>query len=178
MKKICAILVTILCMSADYVRMPVLQDPNSSNSKIKATFIYNFTKYIDWPEKYKEGNFVIGVLGTSTFYNDLSTLLSTKSVGGQKFEIKSYTSSESVSSVCHILFITAENSAQLPEVLKKLKGKSTLIVTEKSGLAKQGSGINFVVDNNKQRFELNKSNVEKYSLKVSSTLASLAIAVE
>jgi hypothetical protein len=178
MRKICAILITVLCISADYVRMPVMQDPNSSNSKIKATFIYNFTKYIDWPEKYKEGNFVIGVLGTTSFYNELASLLSTKSVGGQKFEIKSYTNSESVSNVCHILFITAENSAALPDVLKKLKGKSTLIVTEKSGMAKQGSGINFVVDNNKQRFELNKSNVEKYNLKVSSTLATLAIPVE
>ncbi len=178
MKKICAILVTLLCMSADYVRMPILQDPNNSNSKIKATFIYNFTKYIDWPEKYKEGNFVIGVLGTTAFYNDLTSLLSKKSVGEQKFEIKSYTGSESVSSVCHILFIPAENSSLLPEVLKKLKGKSTLIVTEKNGMAKQGAAINFVVDNNKQRFEMNKNNAEKYNLKVSSTLAALAIAVE
>lgn len=165
-------------MSADYVRMPILQDPNSSNAKIKATFIYNFTKYIDWPEKYKEGNFVIGVLGTTSFYNDLTTLLSKKSVGGQNFEVKSYTTIESVSTVCHILFIPAENSGMLPDVLKKLKGKSTLIVTEKAGMAKQGSGINFVVDNNKQRFELNKNNVEKYNLRVSSTLTALAIAVE
>jgi hypothetical protein len=175
MKKICAILITILCMSADFVRMPV-QDPNNSSSKIKATFIYNFTKYIDWPEKYKEGNFVIGVYGTTSFYNDLNFLLSTKSVGGQKFEIKSFTTSSITD--CHILFVAAENSAQLPDIVKKLKGKSTLIVTEKSGMAKQGSGINFVVDNNKQRFELNRNNVEKYNLKISSTLAALAIPVE
>ena len=158
--------------------MPIVQDPNNSNSKIKATFIYNFTKYIDWPEKYKEGNFVIGVLGTTPFYNDLTALLTKKSVGKQIFEIKSFTSSESITGVCHILFITSENSGQLPDVLKKLKGKSTLVVTEKSGLAKQGSGINFVVDNNKQRFELNKTNIEKYNMKVSSALASLAISVE
>lgn len=177
MRKIFAIIVLLICMSADYVRMP-LQDPNSSNAKIKATFIYNFTKYIVWPEQYKQGNFVIGVLGTTSFYNDLTTLLSKKSVLDQKFEIKNYTSVEAVSGVCHILFITSENSYMLPDVIKKLKGKSTLIVTEKSGLAKQGSGINFVVDNNKQRFELNKNNVEKYSLRVSSTLTSLAIAIE
>lgn len=178
MRKILIIAITLFCMSADWVRMPLLQDPNSSNSKIKATFIYNFTKYIDWPEKYKEGNFVIGVLGATSFYNDLTTLLSKKSVGKQTFEIKSYTNSESITGVCHILFITAENSGQLPDVLKKMKGKSTLIVTEKSGLVKQGSGINFVVDNNKQRFELNKTNIEKYDMKVSSTLASLAVSVE
>jgi hypothetical protein len=178
MRKIFSIIVFLICVSADYVRMPTLQDPNNSNAKIKATFIYNFTKYIDWPENYKHGNFVIGVLGTTSFYNDLSTLLIKKSVGNQKFEIKNFSSNEAASSICHILFITGENSFMLPEVIKKLKGKSTLIVTEKPGLTKQGSGINFIVDNNKQRFELNKSNVEKYNLKVSSTLTALAIAIE
>ena len=178
MKRVVPILIALFSISADWVRMPILQDPNASNAKLKASYIYNFTKYINWPDKYKEGNFVIGVLGTSTFYNDLTALLSTKTVGSQKFEIKSYTNAESVTGICHILFVPAENSGMLPDVVKKMKGKSTLIVTEKPGLAKQGAAINFVVENNKQKFELNKSNIEKYSLKVSSTLTSLAIAVE
>lgn len=178
MKRILPILIASFCISADWVRMPILQDPNASNAKLKASYIYNFTKYVNWPDKYKAGNFVIGVLGTSTFYNDLTALLSTKTVGSQKFEIKSFANAESVSGLCHILFVPAENSGMLPDVLKKMKGKSTLLITEKPGLAKQGSAINFVVENNKQKFELNKSNIEKYSLKVSSTLTSLAIAVE
>ena len=177
MKRIFPILISLLCISADWVRMPV-QDPNASLAKVKASFLYNFTKYIDWPDKYKEGNFIIGVLGTSTFYNDLTTLLNTKTVGNQRFEIKSFSNAESVSGICHILFVPAESSSLLPDVLKKTKGKSTLIVTEKAGLAKQGAAINFVVENNKQRFELNQKNVEKYNLKVSTTLAALAIQVE
>ena len=179
MRKVIVILIALFCLSADWVRMPVLQqEPNSSNAKIKATFLYNFTKYIDWPDKYKEGNFIIGVLGTTPFYNDLNTLLSTKTVGNQKFEIKSFSNVESISGNCHILFIPAENSSMLSEVLKKLKGKSTLIVTEKNGLARQGSAINFIIENNKQRFELNKNNIAKYNLKVSLTLESLAIKVD
>ena len=178
MRRISAILIALLCISADWVRAPILQDSNASNSKIKASYIYNFTKYINWPDKYKKGNFVIGVLGTSTFYNDLTALLSTKTAGSQKFEIESFTSAESVSGICHILFVPAENSALLPDVIKKMKGKSTLIVTEKTGLAKQGAAINLVVVNNKQEFELNKLNIEKCSLKVSSTLTALAIPVE
>lgn len=178
MRKIITIFIAFFLLSADYVRMPVFQEPNNANAKIKATFIYNFTKYINWPSKYKEGNFVIGVLGTTTFYNDLTALLSTKTVGNQKFEIKSYTNIESITGTCHILFIPAGNSSVLPEVLKRMKGKSTLIITEKTGLAKQGSAINFVVENNKQRFELNKTNIEKYNLKVSSTLMALAIQIE
>jgi len=178
MRKFFAILITILCLSADYVHMPLMQDPNNANTKIKATFIYNFTKYINWPDKYKEGNFVIGVMGTTTFYNDLTALLDKKSVGEQKFEVKSFSGVESVNGMCHILYVPAGYSGMLPDILKKLKGKSTLLVTEKAGMAKQGSGINFVIENNKQRFELNKTNIEKYSMKVSSTLASLAISVE
>lgn len=170
-------MISLICISADWVRMPV-QDPNSSLSRVKASFIYNFTKYIDWPDKYKEGNFVIGILGTSSFYNDLTTLLSTKTVGSQTFEIKSFTTIESVAGTCHILFVPAENSAMLPEILKKIKGKSTLVITEKPGLAKQGAAINFVVENNKQRFELNKTNIQKYGLTVSTNLMALAIQVE
>ena len=178
MRKAIIILATFFLVSADWVRMPVVQDPNNANAKIKATLIYNFTKYIDWPDEYKEGNFVIGVLGTTTFYNDLTVLLSKKNVGEQKFEIKSFSSVESITGNCHILFIPAVNSNLVPDVIRRMKGKSTLIVTEKPGMAKQGSGINFVVENNKQRFELNKTNIEKYDMKVSSTLASLAIPVE
>lgn len=178
MKRVAAILIALFSISADWVHLPILQDPNASNAKLKASYIYNFTKYINWPDKYKEGNFVIGVLGTSTFYNDLTILLSTKTVGNQKFEIKSFMAAESISGTCHILFVPSENSSMLPVVLKKMKSKNTLIITEKPGLAKQGSAINFVVQNNKQKFELNKSNIEKYSLKVSSTLSALAITVE
>lgn len=166
-----------MLVSADWVRMPVLQDPNSSNDKVKATYIYNFTKYIDWPASYKKGNFVIGVLGTTPFYTNLSTLLAKKTVGLQNFEIKNYSSVEAIGN-CHILFVPEASSAMLGDVLKKIKGNSTLLVTEKSGLAKQGAGINFIIENNKQRFELNKSNIEKYNMAISSTLMSLAIEVK
>ncbi|MFH1005298.1 MAG: YfiR family protein [Bacteroidota bacterium] len=177
MKRLILIFIALFCISADYIRMPIMQEPNAY-IKIKASFIYNFTKYIDWPEKYKEGNFVIGVVGTSSFYNDLTTLLSTKTVGSQKFEIKSFTSIESISGICHILFIPAENSSTFSSILKKIKKESTLIITEKTGLAKQGSAINFVIKDNKQKFELNKSNIEKYGLKVSSNLLALSIPIE
>jgi hypothetical protein len=64
------------------------------------------------------------------------------------------------------------------EILNKLKGKNVLIVTEKPGFARQGSAINFVIVQNKQKFELNKNNAEKYNLKVSTTLVQLGIPVE
>ena len=78
----------------------------------------------------------------------------------------------------NILYIAPDVTISLGDVVSKLKGKSTLLVTEKSGYAKQGAAINFVVMENKQKFELNKTNAEKYSLKVSAALENLAIPVQ
>ncbi|MDQ3112010.1 MAG: YfiR family protein, partial [Bacteroidota bacterium] len=64
------------------------------------------------------------------------------------------------------------------DITARLKGKATLLVTEQPGLAKKGSAINFVVVENRQKFELNQNNAEKNNLKVSSSLLALAIPVE
>jgi hypothetical protein len=59
-----------------------------------------------------------------------------------------------------------------------VKLHNTLIITEKQGLVEKGAGINFVIKNNRQKFELNKKNVERYKLKVSSNLEALAFTVK
>jgi hypothetical protein len=146
-------------------------------SKIKATFIYNFTKYIEWPPSYKQGNFVIGIVGTTPLFKDLSAMAATKKAGAQPFEIQSYPNVNAISK-CHLLFVASDNAANIKEITSKVKGYSTLIVSERPGCAKLGAAINFVIQENKQRFELNKANAEKYNLKIGSSLAGLAILVE
>ena len=149
-----------------------------ANAHVKAIYIYNFTKYIEWPQNYKEGNFVVGVLGTSVpLINELNKMASSKTVGTQKFEIKSV-SFVADAAKCHIIYILADNSSQLSDVIGKVKGKSALIVTDKVGLATKGSAINFIIDGNKQKIELNRSNVEKYKLKVASTLVEMSVQVK
>jgi uncharacterized protein YjiK len=149
-------------------------DSEEANARIKSIYIYNFTKYIEWPENYREGNFVIGFIGNnSAILNELSKMSSTKKVGNQNIEIRNISTVDD-NTKFNIIFILSDNSAQLSEVINKVKGKSTLLVTEKDGLAKQGSGINFVVVDNKQKIELNKNNIEKYKLKIASTLENMA----
>ena len=163
-------------ISADIVRFAP-SGTGDAPTKIKATFLYNFTKYIEWPDEYKQGNFVIGVMGNNALYNDLSTFFSTKTLGTQKYEIRMFTKASEITR-CHMIFLPSDYTGSVAEVITKLKGKSTLLVTDKAGMAKQGAAINFVSVDNKQKFELNKTNVEKYDLKVSSSLISLAIVVD
>ena len=104
-------------------------------------------------------------------------MAATKKAGAQPFEIQSFPTIASISK-CHLLFVAADNASNIKEISNKLKAFSTLIVAEKPGCAKQGAAINFVIHDNKQKFELNKANAEKYNLKIGSSLAGLAILVE
>lgn len=140
-------------------------------------FIYNFTKYFEWPPSYKEGNFVIGILGNSPLLTELNNMATIKKAGNQPFEIKTYPNASSIGN-CHMLIVAPDVTTPLSEIIAKIKKNSTLLITEKQGFAKQGAAINFVVQNNKPAFELNKANVEKQEIKVSKDLLSLAILVE
>lgn len=148
-----------------------------ANARIKTIYIYNFTKYIEWPKSYKDGKFVIGVLGSNAYlYDELTKMAISKTAGSQKIEVKSLSSAQAASQ-CHIVYVLNTNSDKLKDIVSVAKGKSILIVTDKPGMAKMGSGINFVVQENKQKIELNKVNIEKYNLKIASALADMAITV-
>ena len=148
-----------------------------TNSKMKAIFIMNFTKLIEWPKAYREGDFVVGVVGESPLYTELIKMAKTKRVANQSLQIKKFKTANDVGD-CHILYVSKNKSQDITSVLSKVKSNSTLVITEKEGFVDKGAGINFIVKNNRQKFELNKKNVEKYKLKVSSNLEALAFTVK
>jgi len=148
-----------------------------TGAKVKAVFIYNFTKYIEWPAEYQSGEFTIGILGSSdALFSELVKMSKVKKVSNQSFSIQTIDNIKDIEKP-HILYIPQDSDINLTQAVEKLKGKSTLIVTEKPGLARKGSGINFIFEGNRQKFELNKSNIESHNLKVASNLEKLAVLV-
>ncbi len=140
----------------------------------KVIYIYNFTKFIEWPPDYHQGDFVIGVINASpVLLSELNKLATQKTSGNQKFVIKNFKSVEEIDK-CNILYIPEGSNNMLTEALKKLHGTSTLLITESEGDAKKGAAINFIWKDSKQAFELNKANAEKNHLTVSSSLKTLA----
>ncbi len=139
-------------------------------------FIYNFAKYIEWPTDKQSGDFVIGVLGNSPLVEHLNKMASQKKVGDQTIKVIVFQSVNDVKP-CHMLFLPEGKSNSFASLKGKLGGSPTLLITEKEGLGKQGSNINFIVVNGKLRFELNKVATEKSNLKVSSDLTKLAILI-
>ena len=169
------ILILLLAFSSFSFQQQTGFDPVA---KGKAIFIYNFTRYFEWPEKMKSGSFIIHVIGSNANINqELNKMAAVKQVDGRKMEIKSSTSLD-LTLKPHIIYLLNDASDLLREAVSKYKGKGALIITEKSGLAKLGSAINFVAVDNKQKFEYNKSNAVSAGLKTSEDLKSLAIVID
>ncbi|MBI2281533.1 MAG: YfiR family protein [Bacteroidetes bacterium] len=173
MKKLVSIVLCLFILNSGFK----LGNTIDTNAKIKAVFIYNFTKYIEWPQSYKEGEFTIGIIGETSLYSELIKMTETKKVANQTLEVKKFETPSAVTK-CHILYVCKDKSSDINDIIKKLKNNSTLLVTEDNGLMEKGSGINFIIKDNRQKFELNKGNVEKYKLKVSSNLEALAFTVK
>jgi hypothetical protein len=153
------------------VMMPI--QAQTQIPRAQAIFIYNFSRLVEWPVAYKSGPFIIGVFGNSTVANELETYASGKKVGIQDILIKQYRSAEEIST-CHILFIPFAKTKQLPDILKAVQDKNTLLITEKNGALDEGSAINFVLLADRIKFEVQADNITKYGLKYSSKLQEMA----
>lgn len=170
MKKVNVVLIGFFMMVIAF------QTANAQKEKYHSIFIYNFSKYVKWPNAQNDGDFVIGVYGSSAIVDDLKVMATSKKVNGQNIRIEEFKSMEDVGS-CHILYVAASESNKINQIVGITKGSPVLIVTDEPGLAQKGSVINFVEVGGKIKFELNQQTAESRGLKVSSSLTTLAIMV-
>lgn len=154
-----------------------VQTASAQKEKYHSIFIYNFSKYIKWPENQIKDKFVIGVLGDSPIVNDLKNMAAAKKeVNGAPIEIQQYNSAAEIGD-CHILYIPSEQSGELAHISSSLERKSVLVVTDNPGMTEEGSVVNFIEIEGKIRFELNQSAAETRGLKIATSLLNLAILV-
>jgi len=151
----------------------------SQVSKYKAVFTINFIRYIGWSEAAKQGDFVIGVIRDKEMVDYLTGMSKGKKFGYQNIVIKEFKSPSDVS-YCQVLFIpeTINISKNAATIIDKLGGKNSLIITEKNGATKYGSMINFVIRDDKLKFEIHKDNASRFGLQISSKLENMAAAIK
>jgi hypothetical protein len=144
---------------------------------LKAVFIYNFTKYIDWDTTNQAENFIIGVIGNSPVTESLKQIANSYTVGDKKIIIRNFSKPEDIS-YCQILFIPRNLPFSLEAILKKVS-KGTLTVSEEPGYAKSGTAFNFFINHeDKLKFEANVKAIYSQGLKASSQLLKLAVIVD
>ncbi len=165
-----AILFLLFCLFGTFI-------VSAQEDMFKALFMYNFTKYIEWPDEYKSGDFVITVVGNSGLISELEKLATKKKVENQAIIVKKVNDVSEISK-SHIIYVSPTKSSQLSELKSSLASNPTLIVTDKEGLANSGACINFVRVDGKQKFEINPNNIQSVGLKLNSTLTALGIVIK
>jgi hypothetical protein len=152
------------------------QNSPPTEYQIKAAFLFNFARFVQWPPKAladATSPMVIGVLGENPFHDDLERTMRGKSVDEHPLVVKEFhTLAEATN--CHILFISASEKTRLPQILKTIKGSGVLTVGEMDHFTENGGMINFVMEGAKIRFQINNDAATSEGLKISSKLLALA----
>ncbi len=152
----------------------VIAANNVVDYKFHSIYVYNFTKYIEWPTPAPE--FRIHILGgNANILDTFKSMAESKQVSGSKITVKQFSNINSLTTECDIVFVPNSESSVAAKVIDKFKGKSTLVITEKNGLCESGSCINFVLVDNRLKFEINKSAIDQAGLKVSAQLLQMGI---
>ncbi len=144
--------------------------------EVYSMMVFNFVKYVQWPANDENKEFVIGVVGNNEIYNTLSAWYGGKAKGNKTYVIKKFNNASEVTD-CQVVFIDRSKSNEFEAINNKVKGKGTLVVTDRNGLGTKGSCINFKMVDEKLKFELNQHAIEATNLKVSSALTNMAILI-
>ena len=168
MKKSALVILGLLALSAT---------TRAQDEKFKALFMYNFTKYIEWPQAKQSGDFVIGVIGNSAIVGELETIAQKKTVGAQAIKVKQVSSAEDLTKM-HIVYVTEEKSGEAAGIAGKVKGKGVVLITDKPGFALSTSGINYIKKDGKPNFEVSSKHLAEEGVKVSAQLMALGTAVD
>ncbi|RYY29852.1 MAG: YfiR family protein [Chitinophagaceae bacterium] len=152
------------------------QKITSGEYNIKAAFIYNFTRFIEWPDSAFAAPlspFVIGVMGRDPFGARLEAVMNGETVKGRPIRIKRFTS-ESQAAGCHIIFVSASAPTDVKKFCEKLRGKPVLTVSDIPDFDKDGGMIKLSMSENKITLTIDTAATKASTLDISSKLLRLA----
>jgi hypothetical protein len=152
------------------------QGERAAEAQIKATFLYKFGGFVEWPAaafSHADSHFTIGVLGGDAVAAELERIVAGRTVQGRKVGVRKLRRGEPITGL-HIFFIGQLEIGRLPEILAGLKGPTPLIVTESENALTQGSMINFVSSDDRVRFDVALPPAERGQLRISARLLAVA----
>ena len=160
---------------------PLRANPHEvSEYQVKAAFLYNFVKFVEWPSVLSESNqkpIVIGILGPDPFGPVLDQTFADKMVKGRRFELRRYRDVQELQ-LPHVLFVSPAMKRDWSKVLGAVQGTPVMTVSDEGGFVKSGGIIELLLEDNKIRFDINLNEGKRSGLKISAQLLQLARRVE
>jgi hypothetical protein len=144
--------------------------------KIKAAYLLNFTKFVEWPTNRfptPTTPIRVGVLGKDPFGSDLERTMTGRVIDGRKFEIVRVEEPEAVVN-CHIVFISSSERRRVAEIVEILNKTNVLTVGEHEQFLEQGGIVRFFLHEDTVRFDINARAAERAGLRISSKLMQIA----
>jgi hypothetical protein len=170
------VLQMILFSAFNFPRVLPAQSRPPSEYELKAAFLFNFAKFVDWPPNTfasPDVPFLVCVLGTDPFGGALDNALRGKDIAEHPASVARVKRVADISG-CQILFVAASESHLLPEILAKIRGQYVLVIGETDDFASSGGAIQFTLEENRVRFFINPDAADRAGLRISSKLLALA----
>jgi hypothetical protein len=152
------------------------QNAMPSEYKLKAAFLFNFAKFVDWPEGTfvnSQSAFAVCVLGKDPFGHLLDDALSSKKIADRPVVVERL-KDKGEARRCQMVFVSATEGDSLPAVLDAVRGASVLLIGETPDFAASGGTIEFTLEDSRIRFLINTDAADRARLRVDSKLLALA----
>ena len=154
---------------------PVIRVPNEYS--VKAMFLYSFGRYIEWPEntfRNETDPFVIGIVGDDSFAGALNEIATKKTIQDRPIVVRRFASPEQYKQPCHILFVSRSlPHDQQTALIRNTRTAAMLLVGETPGFAENGGGANFIIEEDRVRFEINVAAARQSRLRMDAKLLNL-----
>lgn len=173
-----ALCLAVLALALGFGRVPEARGELTrlQEYEIKAVYIYNFAKYVEWPAKafaHKTDPIILGILGNNPFGSHLDKIAG-KPVHGRQLVIRQIKDVRNITP-CHLLFISSSEAKKLEHILPALARQPILTIADMENFIAAGGMINLLVQQNKVRFIINPAKAKDQGLTISSLLLKLAI---
>jgi YfiR/HmsC-like len=147
-----------------------------SEDRVKAAYLYNFAKFVEWPaEKFASpaAPFQLCVLDDTVFQAELTRIVQGKTIAGRAVKVVPVESADEAGD-CHALFVNPSRDAQVQHIVEALSRRSVLTVGETKNFCEEGGIVNFVLQDDRVQFEVNHKAANAAGLRISSRLLSVA----
>ena len=173
----CALGVWALAAALALQCEPMLaQQPEAGEAAIKAAFLYNFTKFVEWPATAFEGSdgaFRVCIAADARFVAEIDVMLRGEQVQGRPVRLLVSEPADPAKS-CHMLYFGANETGRAGRSLSVLKHAPVLTVGEGERFLEYGGMIAFLVHENRVKFDINKGVLDRAGITVSSKLLRVA----
>jgi hypothetical protein len=177
---VAAMLWVLLCLLVTVSSNEAIAAEPRSEYELKAAFLLNFAKFVEWPDGTFSGSadtVVLGILGEDPFGLALDRIVAGQLIRNRTLSVRRLTDISEITA-CNLVFIAAGEGDRLQDITALATAAGILTVGETTGFAEAGVVINFYLKDRKVRFEINARAAELAQLRISSRLLRLARIVD